>query len=319
MYGKPALVMAVNQYVKTSIRTNSSSTLRFRIAHRGEPLNLGYTFAELSLLRRRLELRYQQFLNCECALRNVLKSPLEILPFAFCTIIKENNVELVQGVDVHLDIGLPLGSGMGSSAATALSILQATASHYKTELTSQDYYEYAMQCEQLCHGTPSGVDPYISLHGGFIRFQNGQSKSLRVPKSRFYLALTGTPDSSTGECVLRVKERFAKHAIWNEFEEVTASLQEALVLDYYPSICDTVRRNHQLLTEIGVVPYTVQKFISDIEKQNGAAKISGAGSISGDSAGAVLIFLQRAPKELCSHYGYQLLQIECDKHGLRFL
>ena len=319
VYGKPAFVMAVNRYANSTITKNSSSTLQFNINHNSRPLNLTFTFAEVPQLYEQIKKRYNLFLDNHLPIQRVMERSIDIIPFAFYLVVQENNINLVDGLDIRINIDIPFGCGMGSSASTALSVLQATASYYQIKLTQDDYFEYAMQCEKLCHGTPSGIDPYISLHGGFMRFQNGQSEQLPLPEFRFFLALTGKPVSSTGECVINVRERFAKSIIWDEFESIAEDFQNALKHNDLVSICAAVQKNHQLLSNIGVVPEKVKKFIADIEKQNGAAKISGAGSIAGDSAGIVLLFCDSHPLDLCRRYNYELLQVESDANGLRLL
>lgn len=319
VYGRPALVMAVNRYSTTSIRKNALTNVSFTISHSRNTLRLTYTTDELSSLYDRLLLRYNEFLENKMEISEVMENALDLIPFAFCMVLKKNALNLVGGVEVRLSIDVPLGCGMGSSAATALSVLQATAAYYKIDIDRNDYYDYAMKCEQLCHGTPSGVDPFVSLYGGFMHFQKGKRESLPIPNTRFFLVQTGKPSSSTGECVIFVKKRFGTNRIWADFENVTHRIQRALKDNDITSIYDGIRKNHQLLTDIDVVPKKVKNFISDIEKENGAGKISGAGSVTGDSAGVVLVLLESEPKKLCMRYGYELLQIETDAHGLRLI
>ena len=319
VYGKPALVMAVNRYSTTSIKKNVLSNVSFTITHGCNTSRLIYAADELSSLYYRLRLRYENFLENKLVISEVMENALELIPFAFSMILQENKIKLAKGMDVQVSIDVPLGCGMGSSAATALSVLHATAVYCDVDADRNNYYDYAMRCEQLCHGTPSGVDPFISLYGGFIHFQKGKKEPLPLPKTHFSLVLTGKPASSTGECVMSVKKKFATSQIWNDFEHVTVRLQHALKENDIKLIYDGVRGNHQLLKEIDVVPQKVQNFIADIEKQNGAGKISGAGSVAGDNAGVVLVLSETEPKDLCTRYGYELLPIETDAHGLRLI
>ena len=124
---------------------------------------------------------------------------------------------------------------------------------------------------------------------------------------------------STGECVMAVKKEFGQSSIWNEFEEVTESFCQGLLDNNPAAIIAGIRKNHQLLTMIKVVPENIKKFIAEIEKFGGAAKITGAGSIAGDCAGAVLIYSSTNTQALCQEYGFNYMEVEGDSHGLRIL
>ena len=76
-----------------------------------------------------------------------------------------------------------------------------------------------------------------------------------------------------------------------------------------------VRENHRLLVGIGVVPESVQHLVSEIEAQGGAAKICGAGSIRGDSAGIVWVVGEAARAERKD----SLITLEGDPYGARIV
>ena len=134
-----------------------------------------------------------------------------------------------------------------------------------------------------------------------------------------YLVQTGTPQTTTGECVSRVREQHANSPIWNDFEAVTNAMENALVTNNRRDIRDAVRENHQLLTRIGVVPEKVQSFIRDVEAAGFAAKVCGAGAVAGDAGGMVLVFAARPPTALCKTYGFEALTIHGDPLGVRLV
>jgi len=69
---------------------------------------------------------------------------------------------------------------------------------------------------------------------------------------------------------------------------------------------------------IGVVPESVQNFISHIEANGGAAKICGAGAVAGDRAGAVLVVSddKHAVTALTSRFGYNIIPISGESRGV---
>ena len=79
-----------------------------------------------------------------------------------------------------------------------------------------------------------------------------------------------------------------------------------------------VRANHDLLKQIGVVPENIHQFVTEVEGLGGAAKICGAGSVAGNSAGMVLVMIDdlAALAALCARYHYDILPIEGESRGV---
>lgn len=315
VYGKPALVMAVDRYAETSISSNTDSRVHFELVDFDE--NSSLTIQALRELKGRLLRNYQMFLNGELGIREVLKKPFHLFEFLFITLIDGVQLKLERGLDIQLRSTIPVGSGMGSSAATLLSVLKGLAEYFKIDFREDDYFQYGLEAEKLQHGKPSGVDPYVSLHGGFVRFQNKKAEKLELPQAPFYLVNTGAPKASTGECVSHVADFFSDSPIWEDFEAVTNEMQKALLKSDIAEVQRWVRENNALLTTIGVVPAHIQNFIKKIEEQGGAAKIAGAGSVRGTSAGMVTVFSEFSPKSITDSYGFDLLNVKGEPLGAR--
>ncbi len=317
VYGKPALVMAVNRYAEAGISGNGDARVHFELVDFDE--NSSLTIQALRELKGRLVRNYQMFLNGELGIREVLKKPFHLFEFLFITFLDGVQIKLDRGVNIRLHSDIPVGSGMGSSAATLLSVLRGLAEYFGLDFKPDDYFNYGFEAEKLQHGRPSGVDPYVSLHGGFVRFQNKRAQKLPMPEMPFYIVNTGVPQSTTGECVAHVAEHFAHSPIWDDFEAVADEMQRALLKSDLVEVKRWVRANNRLLTTIGVVPASIQEFISHIEKSGGAAKIAGAGAIKGDRAGMVLVFADESSNELISRYGFQVMNVKGDPLGARIV
>ncbi len=317
VYGKPALVTAVNRFARTCVESDGSSSIRFAFRAGKQSSEVEYTADGVFELYCRLNDRYQEFSAEARDIGSVLTNPLELIPYAYAVIANRNNAAAGIGVRVTVDVDIPPGCGMGASAAVSLSVLKSVAEFYNVELGMGDYYECALRCERLQHGRPSGIDPYVCLHGGFIRFQTDAIKRLAAPRTAFSIVLTGTPESSTGECVMKVRENHAGTDIWTEFEAVALELELAIAADDITGIYRNIRENHRLLTMIGVVPKKVCEFVREVEDRNGAAKISGGGSVKGDRAGVVIVFADFELAELCEKFDYTLLSISGENRGLR--
>lgn len=317
VYGKPALVMAVNRYAEATISSNRDRRVHFELVDFDE--NSSLTVQALRELKGRLLRNYQLFLNGELSIRDVLKKPFYLFQFLFITLIDGVQLKLDRGLNISLKSNIPVGSGMGSSAATLLSVLKALSEYFRLNIHPEDFFNYGLEAEKLQHGNPSGVDPYISLHGGFIRFQNKKAEKLAMPELPFYLVNTGIPKSTTGECVSHVANYFGDAKIWDDFEAVTNELQRALTRNDLAEVQRWVRENNRLLATIGVVPRPVQNFVHDIERAGGAAKIAGAGSVHGANGGMVTIFAETAPSEIINRYNFELMQVRGEPNGARVI
>jgi mevalonate kinase len=252
-------------------------------------------------------------------IRDVLYKPVDLFKFGFITVLDGLHRKMDSGIVIKLKSSIPVGSGMGSSAASVLSELRALGHYLRVDFKPEWYYEFSLETEKLQHGYPSGVDSYISLHGGCAAFQNGQARSVPLPRMKMYLIETGAPEAATGECVMQVKEQFQSDRIWDDFETVTNEVEKAVRENNSELMRSLLRENHRLLCRIGVVPQKVQQFVGDVEAAGGAAKICGAGSVRGQSGGVVLVLADFMPAALAEKYGYKVSPLRGDPLGTRIV
>jgi mevalonate kinase len=90
---------------------------------------------------------------------------------------------------------VPLGGGLGSSAALGVALARAFSQLARRECPPERAERLALELERVFHGAPSGVDPAICARGGVILFRRGdppqvESVSLRSP-FHVAIALTG--------------------------------------------------------------------------------------------------------------------------------
>jgi len=320
VYGKPAIAMAIDRAAVFEILPRKDSGIAFDLPQ-GAGIRSEESFTLLALrdLKRRIDRKYRRFLAGEIGIRDVVAMPADLFRFAFINALDGLHRTLDSGLCLRLRSGIPAGCGLGSSAATILSELRALGHYLRVEFRPDWYYEYSLEVEKLQHGRPSGVDTYVSLHGGCARFHAGAARPLPLLRLRTFLVQTGVPETTTGECVEAVRRGFSRSAIWSEFEGVTNALEGALRDNDETEIRRLVRENNRLLCAIGVVPEKVRRFVADVEARGGAAKVCGAGATDGENAGAVLLFADRAPRELCARYGYDVSPVRGDPLGTRIV
>jgi mevalonate kinase len=317
VYGRPALAMAIDRSAQAVIQPATGDSVSFALhdyAHQES-----FKMRALREFQKRAKNNYELFLAGELGIRDVLVKPIELIQFAFITLLDGIHYKLEHGMEISLSSDIPIGCGLGSSAATVLSEIRAVGHYLRVDFRPDWHYKYSLEAENMQHGHASGVDSYVSLHGGCVRFQNGTGEKVAMPSVPIFIVQTGTPDTTTGECVSHVAATFESSGIWDEFEAVTRRMASVIGGKDIEAMQAVVRENHKLLTKIGVVPEPVQRFIHDIEQWGGAAKTCGAGAVGGDGGGVVMVISETPPTEICQRYGYELTSVRGDPLGVRII
>ncbi|WP_417533641.1 mevalonate kinase [Marinobacterium stanieri] len=315
VYGSPALALAVDRHMRIHYRPDRLPRLSWHTQERTHVLGLD----KLASLRRRLDNHFERYLRGELPITRILQKPAELAFYAV------DMARVLSGLDVRpqgslsIDSDIPIGAGMGSSAALIAALLKLFG-HFddRDELIRQ-----VRHCERLQHGRGSIIDAAAVCSGGAVRVQGEQVESLALPEQGlgdgFYWLFTGTPASSTGACVDQVRRNFADSPIWGEFRDVTEAFESALMQG--ESLLEPIRANHRLLTRIGVVPAPLQRLAEQVEQAGGAAKVCGAGAVSGDQGGLVLLLLPSGmtPAQLSLQPDWHWGVLKEDKQGVRIL
>ncbi|MEM9633657.1 MAG: GHMP kinase [Pseudomonadota bacterium] len=317
VFGAPALAVAVAQYTE----------VWFKPIHRSEGLRTAFEqisqgeFYPLTLLKsfkQRLDRRFDQFVRGELQVQNILQRPDDLVIYTLASLMQRLPMPGVSSTH-HLPVpgqlgshsSLPLGAGMGSSAA----VIAATFVLYEHLLnhvqTDEERFERVRLCERLQHGKGGAIDAASVVYGGLNRVDGDRISRPDISREHglwagegWYWVLHGVPASSTGECVMAVRKAHGTdNALWRDFTDCTNALQSALESGSDPS--QILKQNHLLLNRIGVVPAATQGFVEGVNSAGGAAKICGAGSIRGEQGGVVLVHMQDhdAMEKLMSRYG----------------
>lgn len=319
LYGHEALAIAVNRYAESRISSHLLPKIVFHF------LNLDYarsfTLQALTVLKHRLQEQYYDFLQGNCSIREVLKMPFELLQFAVSNVLEKMNIALPHGIEIHTSSNIPMGCGMGSSAASVMSIIFALAHFLKIDiLPSLDtspsrFLTLGKEAENLQHGRSSGLDLQLALQGGCLQFKEGKVEKRFQPDLSFTVVQTGKPETTTGQCVMDVAPYFNKENMGKHFACVTLAMAVALEQGNMEEMKRLVQENHRLLQYIGVVPLKVSAFIDDIEKRGGAAKICGAGATAGQKGGVVWVLCDEDVSDIIDHYQFEMLKVKGDFGG----
>lgn len=313
VYGRPALVAALDLRL--------TATLEVRAGGRPAPLEL-----DLPAIDHRVETTWEEVRAYALAVRERWRRYTGApTPQGFTELRGDDPAHLVkvalgEGFELlerrgcgtvpaafrlRLDSAIPVGSGFGSSAATAIGVLGALFAASGLALDDPDIEGLALEVERRQHGSPSGVDGAAALHGGLLwarKLPDGGLATERLPAispllSHFRVYHTGTPPEATGAVVAAVRRALDEEPgrvapLLDRIEAATLALRaevRAEAGDESRTIA-ALRECERCLEGLGVVPAPVRELVRRIEAAGGAAKVSGAGSLAGPGGGSLLVF-----------------------------
>ncbi|HET9210845.1 MAG TPA: hypothetical protein VFR03_10635 [Thermoanaerobaculia bacterium] len=213
--------------------------------------------------------------------------------------------EAPPGVRLHIESALPVGSGFGSSAATAAGVVAAYLTFRGEDLDLDRVERTVLEAERRQHGLPSGIDGATVIHGGLLwarKLPGGGLSAEPVPLrspllSHLRVYDTGTPAESTGAVVAAVRQGRDRdperhERILDHIEAATRAFRAELESpEEDPArVRELIAGCESCLEELGIVPPEVRALVRGIEAKGGAAKISGAGSLAGPGAGSLLVY-----------------------------
>lgn len=321
LHGVPAVAMAINCYCDTTVSSHSLPQVLFDLVNLKHKRSR--TMAHLRQLKHKIQSDYHQFLEGRHSILKVLSEPFHLLEYTTSAFIEKFNIHLHKGWNVRTHSDIPTGYGLGSSAAAVVSTNFALNQFNGKNLSIEALFELNLDAENLQHGQSSGLDIQVSARGGCLRFTPGLPvETLEWPNFPLTLVLTGKPQSSTGECVTQSQAYFAKNPKSTLlFKDVSEAMTTAIQTKDFLAFKQAITRNQRLLERIKVIPATVSNFIKNLESQGFAAKVCGAGAISGDAAGVVAVFSHHSElKTVMQAYPqFQLMDAEIDLKGVHLL
>lgn len=207
--------------------------------------------------------------------------------------------------DYKIESKIPIGRGLGSSAAFSVATVAAFLEFYSGQLFKKEIInQLAFEIEEYFHHKPSGVDNSASCYGGLILYQKGlglKNLNFKIPKNieeKLFLIDSGKPEESTKEMVELVARKSLKKNILDEIEIITKGLEKALLKENIYQLKKTLIDNQRLLEKLGVVSEKTKRLLKDLAKF-GVGKITGAG---GQKAGSgFVLFLAEDKKGLIEY------------------
>ncbi|XP_015499048.1 mevalonate kinase isoform X7 [Parus major] len=289
--GKVALAVALD--LRTFLRLRPSAEGRVSVSLPGVGFRRSWDTPDLQALRGRIAADFDESKSPSVEQLDALREfagiaagasapeSLATLAFLYMCLAISAKYGDVPSMDILVCSELPMGAGLGSSAAYAVCLAAAllmvcgaiscplqegepTARWTEEELTLIN--SWAFRGEQVIHGNPSGVDNAVGTWGGALRYQAGKITPLkRVPTLRILLTNTKVP-RSTKVLVAGVKEKILKFpsimnpvldsigAISQECQNVLEAMPENPSPEHYPVLEQFMKLQSRFISATRTLP-----------------------------------------------------------------
>lgn len=265
VYGEPAIVLAIDKRVYVRVENRDDSRLHVYSSN----LNLSGYFENGAFKIEQGDAKeaIAKFEPVKQTIEKVLEK-----------------IGQKKGLNVEINSTVPVGAGLGSSAAVVTACAAATGAILGVNLSKEDVFRIAYEAEKTVHGTPSGIDPAISTFGGTLHFQMDTGfKPLDVTTDLpLVIGDTGV-ERSTRFQVEKVRNMVEKYprifeSIMKAAREVVLRAIDAFKRNDLETIGSLMNINHALLYGIGVSDESLE-WLTNAARKAGAlgAKLTGAG------------------------------------------
>ncbi len=301
VYGKPAIAAAVDRraYVKVEGRED------------------GRTYVNVE------ELEVSGFLDLEKGTITLEKGESTrkgILEYVLRSLIKAGNI---QGVEITINLDIPIGAGLGSSSAVTVATIASAASFRNIKLTKDEIASLAHQVELEVQGAASPIDTTLSTHGGIIYLSKDAKEIIPIKvNSNFSLVIGYTSKrGNTGKLVEGVRLKMEKNPevitpIMNSIEAITNGAREAIIREDHQMIGEFMNINHGLLDALGVNTEELSKMVYTARKTGAiGSKLTGAGG-----GGSIIAYSPGRVEEVVSSINEfeNAFKMDLSVEGVRF-
>jgi mevalonate kinase len=234
-----------------------------------------------------------------------LSTQVQLEPFAGATHLGDSSIQddrlkqalalalPAHGWRVHIQTDLPIGRGMGSSAALTIALLRAADGITGHRSSFDALHARGFPIEALFHGNPSGLDHAVSALGSAVVYRKGQPpKPIEMPPHQIVVLDTGHA-GDTKKLVAGVALR--RPRIDPSLQRLGELVEESLSVLADPNALGLLMNEAQRHLE--VIGVSTPKIAEIVQVARGAGalgvKLSGAGG-----GGIVLALTPQGPEQV---------------------
>jgi len=186
------------------------------------------------------------------------------------------------GFEVTVESAIPLGAGLGSSAAVVVAAIDAATRELGLDLSREEIADRAYRVEyDVQDGQASRADTFCSAMGGAVRIEGNDCRGIEAPDLPFVIGYDGGA-GDTGALVAGVRELrdeygFAADTV-GAIGDVVRTGERVLADGDIETLGNLMNFNHGLLSALGVSSRSLDAMVW-AARDAGAygAKLTGAG------------------------------------------
>ena len=271
VYGKPAIAAAINLRTYVWAEFNEKGAIKIEAKDIRVP-GLTVSFSED-------EIYFESDYGKAAEVLSYVREAIEL--------VRDEADKRDKGITVSITSQIPVGAGLGSSAAVAVATIGAVSKLLGLELSNEEIGKLGHKVELLVQGASSGIDPTVSAIGGFIHYEKGRFEHLPFMDLPIVVGYTGS-SGSTKELVAMVrktKEEMPEiiEPILLSMGKVVEKAKEILLSDLdedvrFERLGRLMNINHGLLDALGVSTKKLSELVYAARTAGAlGAKITGAG------------------------------------------
>lgn len=188
------------------------------------------------------------------------------------------------GFRIQIQSSIPIGRGLGSSAAIAIAIVRSLYAYYERDLSRNDLIKLVDIAETYAHGSPSGIDMAAASSDVPIWFEKDKAIEHVYINTPFHLVVADTGRiGDTHAAVSSIKEQYkvdytkTKLSI-THLGELTTQVRTALHNGDHSLLGMLLNRAQDELSKLGVSDEGIDR-LTKVARKSGAlgAKLTGGG------------------------------------------
>lgn len=260
VYGKPAIAMALNKRAQVKVSGRVGNKIQVNITDLG--------------IKGYIDLK-DNIIISDSPKKGILKYILNSV----------KKVHSESGLDICIDVNVPIGGGLGSSAAVTVALIAAVSKYNNMDLGKKEISILAHEVELEVQNSASALDTTISTYGGLIYLEKDAKEIISLNVNHDIPVVIGYTDSrgNTGKLIEEVKirkERYPEiiNPIIDSIETITNEAKQAILNNDKKRIGELMNINHGLLDALGVNTVELSNMVYTARNAGASgSKLTGAG------------------------------------------
>ncbi|KAJ2359331.1 Mevalonate kinase [Coemansia erecta] len=288
VYGKTAIAGSLDMRAYALVTTRSDSSVRLVLPDIG--VDVRFDTQQLPRLTPE-SLAHPSHVEQHLAHLSVPDGPgrMAVLTFVYLYGCLFGEGARATGFTVSVRSLLPVGSGLGSSAAYNVTLAAALLRLSGRPCEPDAVNEWAFAGEQVAHGTPSGIDNAVATYGGFLAYTKGSPPQPLHTTHALRVLVTNTNEPKSTKALVAgvraLRERYpgVVNPVLDAIHEIAVSAvvrfeeREGQRAALEPWLRESIRLNHGLLSTLGVSHPSLERIRETTAARGMASKLTGAG------------------------------------------